>query len=105
MTDYQKYINALRKCATEHENDRTFTGHIIVSDLCRDTANLLEELEQEPKKSYWIEHDTYYDCSLCGCVAPCTEMADNFLWKLSNYCPDCGAKMENQMYRRNRKRG
>ena len=47
MTDYQKYINALRKCAKEHENDRTFTGHIIVSDLCKDTANLLEELEQE----------------------------------------------------------
>lgn len=65
----------------------------------------IKALEQEPKKSYWIEHDTYYDCSLCGCVAPCTEMTDSFLWKLSNYCPDCGAKMENQMYRRNRKRG
>ncbi len=51
MTDYKKYINALRKCAKEHENDRTFTGHIIVSDLCQDTANLLEELEQEPR---WI---------------------------------------------------
>jgi hypothetical protein len=48
MTDYRKYINALRKCAKEHENDRTSTGHIIVSDLCRDTANLLETLEQEP---------------------------------------------------------
>lgn len=48
MTDYQKYINALRKCAKEHENDTTYTGHIIVSDLCRDTANLLEELKQEP---------------------------------------------------------
>ena len=48
MAEYQKYINALRKCANEHENDRTSTGHIIVSDLCRDTANLLEELEQEP---------------------------------------------------------
>ena len=48
MTDYQKYINALRKCAKEHENDRTSTGYIIVSDLCRDTANLLETLEQEP---------------------------------------------------------
>lgn len=47
MIDYKKYINALRKCAKEHENDNTFTGHIIVSDLCRDTANLLEELEQE----------------------------------------------------------
>ena len=48
MTDYQKYINALRKCAKEHENDTTYTGHIIVSNLCRDTANLLEALEQEP---------------------------------------------------------
>lgn len=48
MTDYKKYINALRKCAKEHENDRTSFGHIIVSDLCRDTANLLEALEQEP---------------------------------------------------------
>lgn len=47
MTDYQKYINALRKCAKEHENDITSFGHIIVSDLCRDTANLLEKLEQE----------------------------------------------------------
>ena len=46
MIDYQKYINALRKCAKEHENDRTFTGHIIVSYLCRDTANLLEELDK-----------------------------------------------------------
>ena len=48
MTDYKKYISALRKCAKEHENDKTSTGHIIVSDLCRDTANLLEALEQEP---------------------------------------------------------
>lgn len=48
MTDYKKYINALRKCAKEHEDDRTSFGHIIVSDLCRDTANLLESLEQQP---------------------------------------------------------
>ena len=47
MIDYKKYINALRKCAKEHEDDNTFTGNIIVSDLCHDTANLLESLEQE----------------------------------------------------------
>ena len=50
-------------------------------------------------KGHWIKHNTpnntYYDCSLCGCVAPCTETADSYLWKLSNFCPDCGAKMEN----------
>lgn len=49
MIDYKIYINALRKCAKEHENDKTFTGHIVVSDLCRDTANLLEELSSSEK--------------------------------------------------------
>lgn len=48
MRDYQKYINALRQCAKEHDNDRTPTFNIRVSDLCRDTANLLEEVNQEP---------------------------------------------------------
>jgi DNA-directed RNA polymerase subunit RPC12/RpoP len=47
MTDYKKYINALRKCAKEHDDDFTSFRHIRVSDLCRDTANLLEMLEQE----------------------------------------------------------
>ena len=42
IDELQKYINALIKCAKEHKNDRTFTGHIIVADLCRDTANLLK---------------------------------------------------------------
>lgn len=51
MKDYQRYINALRKCAKEHENDKTPFAHVIVSDLCRDTANFLEKLEQEEK---WI---------------------------------------------------
>lgn len=53
MIDYQKYINALRKCAKEHDNDITYTGHIIVSDLCRDTANLLEELSSSEKPNKW----------------------------------------------------
>jgi len=47
MMNYQKYIEALRKCAKEHECDRTPTAHIIVSYLCRDTADLLEALEKE----------------------------------------------------------
>lgn len=47
MEEYRKYISALIKCAIEHEDDRTFTGQIIVSDLCRDTADLLEKIEKE----------------------------------------------------------
>ena len=48
MKEYQKYINALRQCAREHEDDRTPTFNIRVSDLCNDTADLLESLEQDP---------------------------------------------------------
>ena len=51
------------------------------------------------KMGKWIKHDTghsiYYSCSLCSCVAPCTETEDKILWKLSNFCPDCGAKNGN----------
>ena len=46
MTDYKKYISALRKCAEEHDNDGALTGYIVVSDLCKDTANFLERLEK-----------------------------------------------------------
>lgn len=59
--------------------------------------NALPPVNPQPKTGHWIKHNTghstYYDCSLCGCVAPCTETADNFIWKLSNFCPDCGARM------------
>ena len=96
MADYKRYINALRKCAKEHENDRTSTGHIIVSDLCRDTANLLETLEQEPKTGHWIVEDMFdgdvaYRCSACNelfCIIEGTPKDNEY-----NYCPNCGVKM------------
>ena len=103
MTDYQKYINALRKCAKEHENDRTFTGHVIVADLCRDTANLLEELEQEPKKGHWIYmpqqrlidetddgcvYETDYKCSYSACGGDF-----GFIKNKDAFCKFCGADM------------
>lgn len=48
MRYYQAYISALRQCEEEHKDDKTPTSHILVSYLCRDTADLLEELEKEP---------------------------------------------------------
>ena len=64
MADYKKYIYALKKCAKEHEGERTSTGHIIVSDLCEDTAKLLEGLKQE----HTPENSTEFAdrCRECG---------------------------------------
>lgn len=110
MTDYQKYINALRKCAKEHENDRTFTGHIIVSDLCKDTANLLEALGQEPKKGHWewVQYDYNpklgnWHCSECRCVVvECVDKNEKGGIPWYKYCPQCGAKMVEPQERRNK---
>lgn len=95
MINYKTYINALRNCAKEHENDITPFAYIRVSDLCRDTANLLETLEQEPRKGHWIMTSDYlttaygrvdyvkFKCSCCG--------EDSL--EEGNYCPNCGADM------------
>lgn len=69
------------------------------NDYIQTINQIIDWLEQEPRKGHWVEHNTpnnthYYDCSLCGCVAHCTEFADSYLWKLSNFCPDCGAEMK-----------
>ena len=93
MTDYQRYINALKKCAKEHENDRTSTGHIIVSDLCRDTANLLEALEQEPKTGHWIvDVDRWGDIVTTVNGYRC-DKCNTFNTDKDNYCPNCGARI------------
>jgi hypothetical protein len=51
MAEYREYISALRKCAKEHEKDKLYTGQINTSDLCNDTAKLLEKLEIEIDKA------------------------------------------------------
>jgi len=45
MAEYKSYINALRQCAKEHENDNIPFANIRTTDLCNDTADLLERLE------------------------------------------------------------
>lgn len=39
-------IAALRKCANENEGKTTDTGTIIISALCRDVADYLENMEE-----------------------------------------------------------
>ena len=63
-----------------------------------DKNNIINK--EKASTAYWVkkkgggENYYYYSCSKCACIAPNTEMADEIVWKLSNYCPDCGRKME-----------
>lgn len=109
MTDYKKYINALRKCAKEHEGDRISTGYIIVSNLCEDTAELLEELGKQhtPKTAYWIKigdkgfgysNIVICSCSNCGHREEFTGKIDGQKLVVNmecadNYCSNCGRQM------------
>lgn len=111
MIDYKKYINALRKCAKEHEGDRTSTGYIIVSNLCEDTAELLEELEKQhtPETAYWIKigivlaglgysNTVICKCSNCGHREEFTGKIDGQKLVVDmecadNYCSNCGRQM------------
>lgn len=52
------------------------------------------ENERRLETAEWVRHDTYYDCSVCGCLPPSFETIDSIVWKLSNFCPDCGRKMK-----------
>ena len=69
---------------------------------CMDAIESAPTIEPERKTGRWIkpkgmmppEHHGHYECSICGAWA-----GRNWLkpWKeiqLSNFCPNCGAKME-----------
>ena len=46
-TERNQIKDALFKCAEENENRSTFTGHIVVSSLCKSAVERIEELEKE----------------------------------------------------------
>ena len=88
----------------ESLNAKTVGREIAIRGLMAANKKLTDEnmqlksnAERLVKHSKWIKHGlddkVSYWCEKCGCVAPCTEMADAFVWKLSNYCPDCGSDM------------
>lgn len=83
----------------EHQDECMFTPHTnIKNDIRYNIINKLSPVRPIIKTAKWEKHDTghsiYYDCSSCHCVATYIEALDGPIWKLSSYCPDCGAKME-----------
>jgi len=95
MTKEEKIT--LLKAIIQEDKDYDWWRKATLSEIIED-LEYGSSVTPQIKTAHWVKHDTghstYYDCSLCGCAAPCTETADSFIWKLSNFCPDCGAKME-----------
>lgn len=42
----------------------------------------------EVRHGKWIEDHEFFKCSECGCLTD---------YRLSNFCPDCGAKMNGEV--------
>lgn len=42
----------------------------------------------EARHGKWIEDHEFFKCSECGCLTD---------YRLSNFCPDCGAKMDGKV--------
>ena len=55
----------------------------------------IKALEQEPKTGHWIELQYPITDSVSSYRNKCSECGEIVEWT-SNYCPNCGAKMEEE---------
>ena len=73
---------------------KNYFGEVIGDVVFIEDIKALPPVTPKQKTGYWVKRKTYYECSLCACLAPSVEVLDGIIWKPSNYCPDCGARME-----------
>lgn len=78
-------------------NYRKDVNEITTEDkiaLSISTGKIINDTSNRPI-AQWVKHKNvhgvYFNCSLCACSAPYTEFADGRVYKLSKFCPDCGA--------------
>jgi len=89
---YHKKYWDLFKCK-ELECGKEWDGHTE-----KDVTRLLSLPLVPPTRHVgrWLHKNGYYECSRCACLAPSVEFADGIHWKLSHFCPDCGADMRGE---------
>ena len=84
---YDELIKRLR-----HDAKAIF-GYVN-EDLLK-AADAIEELqERKHGKWEWDHHNGYSYCSCCNSVSPHEDQYGEYC-DTPNYCPNCGAKMEN----------
>ena len=102
MTDREKLIKILECCHEDdcghcpacHTDGRLCDGATELSIpvpvfIYDDVLELLKEQEQTIKSATWVQHlyrlgSKRFECNWCHGTS----------WKPSDYCPDCGAKMD-----------
>ena len=81
-------IKKLRFVQKKYENKFIGTGEVNISGLARDCADYIEE--HAVVHGVWIYEGCDYKCSICG------HWKGNYFGAEgnTNYCPNCGAKMD-----------
>ena len=73
---------------------RLYRLNLTCEDIIKEFLLSADVVEVKHGKWMKITDDVFadrFECSECGKLPP----IENFEWWLSNYCPTCGAKMEN----------
>lgn len=59
----------------------------------REAIGMAIEALQDRPTGVWVDKGGYSECSECGEVAQSMEFYDGVYERLTNYCPNCGARM------------
>ncbi len=108
LPDKEKVIKGLEYCTAPGRNCDMRCPYVDENDcevcLERDALALLKE----QKRGHWVLDPDGMDwnipawcCSVCGCrndnIPPNVEKENPRRWSGSKYCPNCGAKMDEEV--------
>lgn len=68
-------------------------GSVDTSYEWAETVRMAIESLQDKATGVWVDKGGYSECSECGEVAQSMEFYDGVYERLTNYCPNCGARM------------